>query len=238
MSGSGRRYRTAPHTRGGEATAPVELVIFDCDGVLVDSENISNRVLAELLGEHGIALSTAQARAAFQGMRLDEVLAAAEAMLGRTLPQDWLDRYEQVRAAAFDSELEPVPEALETVRSLVESGLAVCVASQGKLSKTERSLALTGLAPLFPPHTRFSAHSVPRGKPAPDLFLAAAAEIGAPPARCLVVEDSPSGVLAASRAQMRAIGYTADADAKALLDAGAELTIERLEELPPLLGLR
>jgi HAD superfamily hydrolase (TIGR01509 family) len=214
------------------------LVIFDCDGVLVDSENHSNRVLGEMLGEHGQPHSTAQAREIFQGMRLDEVKLTAERMLGRELPADWIEVYERRRSAAFERELEPIAGAAQTVGALRDAGVAVCVASQGKLEKTRLSLQLTGLAQLFPDDARFSAHDVPRGKPAPDLFLMAAATMGFAPSVCVVVEDTPSGVLAASRAEIRAIGYAADSDADALRAAGAAETIEALPELLNLVGLR
>jgi HAD superfamily hydrolase (TIGR01509 family) len=211
----------------------VQLVIFDCDGVLVDSEVISNRVLAEMLTEEGLPTTLPQARREYQGLLLDDVLSSAQARLGRPLPPDWLDRYEVLRAEAFGRELKPVLGATDTVRQLLDAGLRVCVASQGKLEKTGLSLALTGLDGLFPEPVRFSAHSVPNGKPAPDLFLLAAATIGVEPRACAVVEDTPSGVQAAVAAGMLAIGYTADSDPRALADAGAEL-IGSLGELPEL----
>lgn len=110
------------------------------------------------------------------------------------------------------------------------------MASQGKLEKTRLSLELTGLLHLFDEQSLFSAHSVARGKPHPDLFLHAARTIGAEPSDCVVVEDTPSGVSAAVAASMRAIGYAADSDEAALRRAGAEI-IQSLEELPVLLGL-
>jgi beta-phosphoglucomutase-like phosphatase (HAD superfamily) len=113
----------------------------------------------------------------------------------------------------------------------------VCVASQGKLSKTRLSLALTGLDRLFPETARFSAYSVAHGKPAPDLFLRAAESMGAGPARCVVVEDTPSGVTAAVSAGMRCVGYAADSDERELLDAGANEILRSLDELPRLLDL-
>ncbi|HUB74938.1 MAG TPA: HAD-IA family hydrolase [Solirubrobacteraceae bacterium] len=164
------------------------------------------------------------------------MLARAEAKLGRSLPSDWMARYEAERADAFRRELRPVAGAAEAVESVLAEGVAVCVASQGKLEKTRLSLALTGLDHLFPEHVRFSAHAVPNGKPAPDLFLRAAARMGTQPASCAVVEDTPSGVRASVAAEMRAIGYTADSDAEALRQAGAE-PLRSLDELPLLLGL-
>ncbi len=212
----------------------LQLVIFDCDGVLVDSEVISNRVLAAMLTEQGLPTTLPQARREYQGLLLADVQARAEAKLGRALPLDWLTRYEDTRAEAFRRELAPVAGAAETVEHLRTEGLGVCVASQGKLEKTRLSLALTGLDHLFPERARFSAHSVANGKPAPDLFLHAAAAMGVEPVACAVVEDTPSGVTAAVAAGMRAIGYTADSDERALSDAGAEL-LRSLAELPRLL---
>ncbi len=214
----------------------VQLVIFDCDGVLVDSEVISNRVLAEMLTEQGLPTTLPQARREYQGLLLDDVLSSAQARLGRPLPADWLERYEAVRADAFRRELKPVAGAADTVRRLLDGGVRVCVASQGKLEKTGLSLALTGLDRLFPEPVRFSAASVANGKPAPDLFLLAAATIGVEPPACAVVEDTPSGVRAAVTAGMRAIGYTADSDARGLRGAGAEL-LGSLGRLPYLLEI-
>jgi HAD superfamily hydrolase (TIGR01509 family) len=213
-------------------------VIFDCDGVLVDSETISNRVLAEMLAAEGLPMTVARARREFQGLLLGEVRSRAQQLLGRELDDDWLARYERVRADAFERELQPVAGAAETVRRIAGAGAAVCVASQGKLSKTRLSLALTGLDELFPDDARFSAHSVARGKPAPDLFEHAAASMGAQPRECVVVEDTPSGVAAAVSARMRAVGFAADSDERALRDAGAAEIVRSLSELPALLELR
>jgi HAD superfamily hydrolase (TIGR01509 family) len=211
------------------------LVIFDCDGVLVDSEAISNRVLAEMLTGEGLPTTLSQARREYQGLLLSEVAERAQEQLGRQLPRGWVADYERTRAEAFAGELRPVEGAREAVEAVRRSGRAVCVASQGSLAKTERSLALTGLADLFPAPARFSAEEVARGKPHPDLFLHAARRMSAAPSACVVVEDTPSGVAGARAAGMRAVGLTADSDARALRAAGAEL-IGGLAELAPLLG--
>ena len=174
-----------------------ELVIFDCDGVLVDSESISNGVLARLLTAEGLPTTLAEARRDYQGLMLSEVIHGAETRLGRPLPERWLARYEHERSAAFQEELQPVAGAAEAVRLLSAAGVAVCVASQGKLEKTRLTLGLTGLRDLFAAGALFSAESVTRGKPHPDLFLHAARVMGASPARTVVVEDTPSGVTAA-----------------------------------------
>ncbi len=217
---------------------PFQSIIFDCDGVLVDSERISNGVLADMLGEQGLEIGLAEARARFQGMLLAEVLDSAEGLLGRPLPPGWLDQYVERRAAVFAAELRPVDGAAELVRDVLAAGISVCVASQGSLAKTARSLALTGLDPLFAPGARFSAEQVPRGKPHPDLFLLAASRMGFAPAQTAVVEDTPSGVTAARRAGMTAYGLAADSDADALAEAGA-IVVGSLGDLRgPLLGGR
>ncbi len=212
----------------------LELVIFDCDGVLVDSEPISAGVLAEMLADQGLAMTVGEVRNLFQGLLLEEVLAIAQERLGRSLPADWLDEYVRRRADAFRGRLRPVDGAEQLVRELGAAGVSVCVASQGRLRKTEDSLALTGLEGLFPRHARFSAEQVAHGKPHPDLFLHAAARMGADPRVCAVIEDTPSGVTAAVRAGMSVFGYAADSDEDALRRAGAR-TVRSLGELGVLL---
>jgi beta-phosphoglucomutase-like phosphatase (HAD superfamily) len=215
---------------------PPQLVIFDCDGVLVDSEVISNEVLARALSDQGLSTTLAEARRDYQGLLLSEVVSQAEAKLGKPLPDGWLAEYECDRTKAFHRELRPVSGAADAVRHVVGADIAVCVASQGKLEKTRLSLELTGLRGLFPSGTLFSAHDVPRGKPHPDLFLYAASTMGAEPSRCVVVEDTASGVTAAVSAGMRVLGYVADSDEAALRQAGAE-PMPSLDRLPRLLGL-
>jgi HAD superfamily hydrolase (TIGR01509 family) len=230
------------------------LVIFDCDGVLVDSEPISNEVLAEALTAEGLPTTRLEALAEYKGLLLSDVVARAEDKLGHALPRGWVEGYERERIAAFRRGLRPVPDAAATVELLIAAGLAVCVASQGKLEKTRLTLGLTGLLDLFPDGALFSAYSVARGKPHPDLFLHAAGVMGVEPSRCVVVEDTPVGVTAAAGAGMRVLGYAADtniagasdtdtadtadtADAAELREAGAEAVLKSLAELPPLLGL-
>jgi HAD superfamily hydrolase (TIGR01509 family) len=207
-----------------------ELVIFDCDGVLVDSEPASNEVLAEMIGERGLRMTVAQARASFQGLLLKDVVARVNEQIDAPLPEGWIAEYEQRRSAAFRERLRPIPGAADLATALIASGVAVCVASQGRLAKTDLSLALTGLEQLFPPQVRFSAEQVPRGKPHPDLFLYAAQEMGSAPADCVVIEDTPSGVTAAVSAGIAVYGYCADSDEEALASAGAR-TVRSLPEL-------
>jgi HAD superfamily hydrolase (TIGR01509 family) len=211
-----------------------DLIIFDCDGVLVDSEPISNEVLATMLGEHGLELDVPETRRRCQGLLLGDIQALAESLIGRALPEGWLEEYTDRRTEAFRRGLKAVPGARQMLERVTTAGIPVCVASQGSLAKTEGSLSMTGLADLLPAPVRFSAHLVPRGKPHPDLFLHAAATMGFAPADCVVVEDTPSGVTAAVRAGMPVYGYSADSDERALSEAGAQ-TVATLEEITRLL---
>jgi beta-phosphoglucomutase-like phosphatase (HAD superfamily) len=212
----------------------LRLVIFDCDGVLVDSEVISNRVLAHMLSAEGLPTTLTEARRDYQGLLLGDVFERAQQKLGRALPRDLSSRFERERAEAFQRELLPVTGAAEAIERVRAAGVDVCVASQGKLEKTRLSLDIAGLRCLIPERALFSAWSVPRGKPHPDLFLHAAAEMGALPAHCAVVEDTPSGVMAGVAAGMRVFGYAADSDEQALRQSGAEI-FRSMGELPGLL---
>jgi HAD superfamily hydrolase (TIGR01509 family) len=212
------------------------LVIFDCDGVLVDSEPISNAVLAASLTIAGLPTSAEEAVREYKGMLLSDVRARAEQLLGRPLPDGLLEDFERDREQAFRESLQAVPGAREAVQAVQAAGIGVCVASQGKLQKTEQTLTLAGLRDLFPDGALFSAYQVPRGKPHPELFWYAAAAMGATPERCAVVEDTVIGVTAAVAAGMRAIGYAAAEDPAALRAAGAQ-PVRSLAEVAAVLGL-
>jgi HAD superfamily hydrolase (TIGR01509 family) len=200
------------------------LLIFDCDGVLVDSERLANQVLAEAATEAGFALDAEEAATAYIGMTLDAALADVEARLGAALPDDFLPCYLERLHTTFTRELKPVPGIHEALDRLSD---ARCVASNGEPETTRHSLGITGLLHHFDPHV-FNAAHVGRGKPDPALFLFAAEKLGAAPADCVVIEDSVPGVLAARAAKMRVFGYAPDArqdgqDAKRLAAAGAEI---------------
>jgi HAD superfamily hydrolase (TIGR01509 family) len=213
------------------------LVIFDCDGVLVDSEPASNAVLAECLTAAGLPTTAADALEEYKGRLMADVVARAEARLGAPLPEGFVADYEAARIEAFRRDLSPVPGVADAVRSISAAGIPVCVASQGKREKTELTLSLTGLRDLFGPDALFSAYSVARGKPHPDLFLHAAAVMGAAPGDTVVVEDTAIGATAGVAAGMRVLGYAAtDADGTALTAARA-VPFTAFAELPGLLGL-
>ncbi len=214
----------------------LQLVIFDCDGVLVDSELISCEVLAATLTREGLPTTPEEALREYKGLLLDDMAHLAQTRLGRPLSRGWIERFESDRLVAFDRELEPVSGAALAVERVKAAGLSVCVASQGKLEKTRLTLGLTGLLDLFPAGGLFSAYNVARGKPHPDLFLYAAATMGAEPACCAVIEDTVLGVTATVSAGMRALGYVAGGDEAELRRAGAEVMCS-LDDLPTLLGI-
>ena len=206
----------------------LQLVIFDSDGVLVDSEVISNRVLARLLTAAGLPMTLAETRRDYQGLLLDEVVTVTQDRFGHHLPADFLkDEDSEVRQLAADAlwGLWFRADSEENNQEL-----------QRLVRLRDREKALAGLDRLIPSDAVFSAYSVPRGKPHPDLFLYAAEQMGADPAGCVVVEDTPLGVTAAVAAGMRVFGFSADSDEAALRRAGAEI-LHSLDQLPALLGL-
>ena len=203
------------------------LVIFDCDGVLVDSERLSNAALREALAELGVELTVEQTMDEFMGRSRRHMLARAEALHGAPLPEHWGAGYDARRDAAFRRELRAVAGVEAAVDAIEAAGHATCVASSGDHSKMELTLGLTGLRERFEGRI-FSATEVGRGKPAPDLFLHAAARMGFAPADCVVVEDSPAGVEAARAAGMRVLGYGG---------VEADVTFADMRELPGLVAL-
>jgi HAD superfamily hydrolase (TIGR01509 family) len=181
-----------------------DLVIFDCDGVLVDSEVIFARVLGECLTEADFPATHEEALFLGFGKNRDTLTAAVETRYGRVLPDGFFEAMRERTALVLERELQPMPGVVELLTALPA---ARCVASNGHLLRVRERLALTGLLRFFDPHV-FSAIQVAVGKPAPDLFLLAAAQLGASPAACTVVEDSVVGVAAAVAAGMPVVGFT------------------------------
>lgn len=202
----------------------------------MDSEPISNAVLAQALTRVGLPTSAEAALSEFRGWHMRDVVARSERRLGGPLPEGWDATYERNRAEAFRGSLVATPGAGEVVRAVSAAGIAVCVASQGRPEKTELTLGVAGLRELFGAQAVFSAYSVARGKPYPDLFLHAAAGMGARPEGSVVIEDTTVGVAAAVAAGMRVLGYAAAGGADTLAAAGAEV-IAALSEIPSRLGL-
>lgn len=209
-----------------------DLVIFDCDGVLVDSEPIANRVFGRMLAEQGLVLTDAQMFELFVGRTTGDCLALAADRLGRPLPVDFEAEHDRRLFDALAAELAPVSGVAQVLDRLASP---FCVASNGDPDKVRFSLGKVGLLPRFEGRL-FSAAEVARGKPAPDLYLHAARRMGAAPETCVVVEDSPAGVAAGVAAGMTVLGFTASTPAARLREAGAHRLFADMAELPVLLG--
>jgi HAD superfamily hydrolase (TIGR01509 family) len=199
-----------------------DLVIFDCDGVLVDSESLGNRALAETLTAVGLPTTPDQALDACKGRILADVVAIMEQRFGGPLPDGWIADFEALRALYFKEELTEIPGAREAVEAVRAAGIDVAVGTQGKPEKVALTLGLTGLAELFDADAIFTSYEVPRGKPAPDLYLHAAASRGFAPERCVVVEDTTIGAAAGVAAGMTVFGLARETAAGDLAAAGAE----------------
>ncbi len=213
------------------------LLIFDCDGVLVDSEPIARRVLAELLAEIGFPVPDAASAENHTGVSLPAVMAMIEKTAGRALPPDFAACLRLRSQRAFDNDLQAMPAVAKALACLT---VPKCVASSGSPQKVRRNLALTGLLAYFEPYL-FSAEMVACGKPAPDLFLYAAQRMGESPADCIVIEDSVAGVQAGIAAGMRVLGFVGGGhcgpgSAPRLLAAGAAHVCERMADLPAVLS--
>ena len=215
----------------GSLAAVTRAVIFDCDGVLVDTELVSNAVLAELLTEAGMPTTLDDCMRDFRGRSMASVFAILEQRFGSPPPPIIAERYYAEVEAVFARDLQAVPGIVDALDRI---GLPSCVASSGPHHKLAVTLRATGLWERFDGRI-FSATEVARGKPAPDLFLHAAARMGFEPAGTAVVEDSVPGVQAAVAAGMRALAFTRHSDPAELAAAGGE-PFDDMAELPALLA--
>jgi len=213
-------------------SAPISLVIFDCDGVLVDTERIAVRIDVAVLAELGWKMSEAEVIERFMGKSDDAMTREIEAHTGRKLPESWEAPFRHLYREAFAAELTPVPGVVEALDTIT---LPTCVASSGTHEKIRYTLGLTGLYDRFAGRI-FSVDDVRRGKPAPDLFLHAAGRMGAAPERCVVVEDSPYGVQAARAAGMRAFGYAGGLIPRRALEGPNTVLFDDMRDLPRLLA--
>ena len=213
-------------------TRPLELVIFDCDGVLVDSERLAVRIDVRVLAELGWILTEQEVVARFMGRTHAYMVAEIEAFLGRPLAPDWEDPFQPLYRDAFAAELQPVEGVVEALDRIT---LPTCVASSGTHEKIRFTLGLTNLYDRFAGRI-FSASEVARGKPAPDLFLHAADRMGVDPAACAVVEDSRYGVEAARAAGMLALGFAGGLTAAEHLQGPGTIVFTEMRELPSLLA--
>jgi HAD superfamily hydrolase (TIGR01509 family) len=213
-----------------------DLVIFDCDGVLIDSELLSVRAGREALAECGIELSIEEILERYTGISFAGTVADLEARHG-PLPADFADRHRRHLWPLFERELRAIPGVTAVVDALT---CKTCVASSGRPDRLRHALSLVGLYDRFHPNI-FSTVEVAHGKPAPDLFLYAAERIGVMPARCVVIEDSLPGVTAAVAAGMTVVGFVGashcrPADAARLAALGAVAVIDDMAQLPPILA--
>jgi HAD superfamily hydrolase (TIGR01509 family) len=211
---------------------PFELLILDCDGVVVDSEPITMRVLTEMLHDLGVSIGVEEANERFIGTTFARTLEIISDLLGGPLPEDFVRGYRDRTFAALEAELKPVP-GIEA--ALDQIAIPYCVASNGPHVKLRKTLSVTSLLSRFEGRM-FSSADVPRGKPYPDLFLHAARHFSVTPAACLVVEDSAHGIAAALAAGMSAYGFSGSAPEGRLRSAGAHRVFCQMSDLPSLVA--
>ena len=219
---------------------PFDAVLFDCDGVLVDSEPITNRVLAEMLGELGWQLTVEQSMRIFTGKAVKDETQLIEARTGFTITPDWLQQFWRRRNEALERELVEIDGAPAAVRALRDrlQGRIAC-ASGADRHKVELQLEKIGLADCFAGRI-FSGHETPRSKPFPDVYLASAEALGVDPRRCAVIEDTVTGATAGVAAGATVFGYSPSelghSAPEALRRAGVVHVFARMAELPALLA--
>ena len=214
------------------------LVIFDCDGVLVDSEPISLGMLTRALNRIGVPIDQDTVRARFAGTAMASIMEHIARDYGVTAPDEFVATTKSDTLKAFDSELRPITDVAAAIGALA---IPYCVASSSDPVRLRHALTLTGLLPLFEGRL-FSSTMVERGKPFPDLFLHAAQAMGAPPSACLVIEDSVPGVAAAKAAGMQVVGFVGgghwghDPDGTDLVAAGAARVFRTFRDFPQILA--
>lgn len=213
---------------------PLQLVIFDCDGVLVNSEPIFNRVLHDYLQDCGVKISFSETCNRFTGKSRHTVEACFRD-LGRQLPEDWPDGFYTKALSALATEVQAIEGAKFVLDALAEKEVAFCVASNGLTQKMEVTLARVGFLARFQ-GAMFSAYDIGQSKPAPDVFLQAASQMGIEPQDCVVIEDSESGFEAAHRAQMRCFAYQPQGPLPQGRMFGA-VSFRKMQDLPALLDL-
>jgi HAD superfamily hydrolase (TIGR01509 family) len=214
-----------------------DLIIFDCDGVLVDSEAISCRAHAEVLSRHGYPITREQVFDRFLGRSTRQASSEVEAELGRALPDDFHVQLRDEQFRWFEADLEAVPHIHAALDAIVQP---VCVASSGSQQRMRLTLGRTHLYNRFAPNI-FSSSQVLNGKPAPDLFLFAAEQMNVPPEHCLVIEDSVAGIAGAIAAGMPVLGFHGGSHCREgygrkLHDAGAAMIFDDMRQLPDLIA--
>lgn len=213
-------------------------VLFDCDGVLVDTEIVSSHVLAAMLTEQGVPTDGDALRVRMRGTSLDWVRAESVRQLGGEdkLPAGWMEAFMDRRLVVYAEHTPQIPGAAAAVEAVRAAGIVVAVASQGARRKMDVTLPASGMEAVLGDAPIFSGDDVVRGKPFPDLYLHAAKVLGVDPAAAAVVEDSVPGVTAAVAAGMRVLGYAGEEEPARLEAAGAEVVLD-LHDVPARLGL-
>ena len=212
-----------------------DAVLFDCDGVLVDSESITCGVLRDMLEERGWAMTLQQCMTIFVGHMVTDKRAEIEVQTGLPLTDDWMLAFRERRNVALVADIQAIPNVHAAVKAVHQlmNGRIACASGADRF-KVEMMLKQVGLAHYFAGNI-FSGHEMPRSKPHPDVYLAAAAHLGVNPTRCAVVEDTTTGVRAGVSAGATVFGYAPLGDGQALLDAGACVVFRDMAELPGLL---
>jgi len=218
-----------------ESAAVLQLVIFDCDGVLVDTEPIANAVVVEMLAEAGLVMSFDESMQAFRGRSMGACWEIAEARLGHALPKGFAAEFARRESEALAPASLRMPGLSEALAGIDALALEACVASSGAHAKMQVTLGGAGLLERFEGRIFSAVSDVARSKPHPDIFLHAAERMGVAPADCVVVEDSPLGAEAGRAAGMRVFGFAREVSAEALQGAGAEV-FDDLAVLPELLA--
>lgn len=216
---------------------PLELVLFDCDGVLIDSEALCDRVVAEVLTEAGWPMTPKESGERFIGMSFYAMQPIIEAQLGFSLGSDWVDRVVTLVTAAMAREVEPIHGAREALEATTALGLPWRIASNSSHAEMNAKFGRAGWLDLVAGRVHSAVDVIARGgagKPAPDLFLAAAAAAAVPPAHCIVIEDSVHGAIAARAAGMDCLAFVRHGDAATLCAAGA-IPFRSMHDLPELL---
>jgi HAD superfamily hydrolase (TIGR01509 family) len=220
-----------------------QAIIFDCDGVLVDSERLANAVLVEYVREFGLILSLEEALEQFTGGKMADCVAELERRLGRSLPDHFVPTFRERSAAAFRAHLRPIEGVEAIVKNLHQRNLPYCVASSGPRDKIELNLGITGLLPYFQARI-FSAYEVEKWKPDPGLFLHAAQALGVEPQQCAVIEDSQPGIQAGLAAGMMVFAYQSESaepaqsvlqGKRAIQSSSSVHTFRRMAELQTML---
>ncbi|WP_293574694.1 HAD family phosphatase [Phaeobacter sp.] len=211
-----------------------KLVIFDCDGVLVDSETLSNQVLVDNLARYGLTVSLAECMDLFVGGTMGHVRQKALAR-GAVLPDNWIDEVYEETYLRLRAGVDLVPGISDLLAFLRQKDIAFCVASNGSEEKMRITLGQNGLWEVFHPDAMFSAQTLKTGKPDPDLFLAAACHFDVQARDCLVIEDSENGALAAARAGMRCLGFDPHGAGTRLTRHNAE-HFTAMSQVPQLIG--